>query len=74
MPGGQLPPLPTRYLYGPVLFAILPLPLIVVGVVSIAKLRDEVSSEAGCPLTPAEREETDDDKKSCIVCFTGGVL
>ena len=33
------------------------------------KLRDEVSSEAGSPLTPAEKEEADDDKKSCHNVF-----
>ncbi len=33
----------------------------------MTKLRDEVSSEAGSPLNPAEREETDDDKKFCTV-------
>ncbi len=47
---------------------VLPSPLTVVGLVSMIKLRDEVSSEVGSPLIPAEKEETDDDKNSYTVC------
>ena len=43
------------------------------GRASMIKLRDEVSSEAGSPLTPTEKEEADDDKKSCHSVFVCGV-
>ncbi len=54
----------------PISTFVVPSPLTVVGLVSMEKLRDEVSSDAGSPLTPAEKEETDDDKNYVhIVCL-----
>ncbi len=43
-----------------------------IGLASMAKLRVDVSSEAGAPLIPADKEETDDEKKSYTrVCVCG---